>query len=532
MELEELYGTRVRFKKREPVVLVGLMDAQEEITVGGDGPLRLVFDDGDMPRTLYADEGSRFRFRTLEVKPAVVRYVVVVASEPSTKPDTLSARVSAWAARGRPARIVETGAILGMSGTLLDTRSRRLVIGPFAERAEADDFVASVSKEGLSELFVDELLERAPSGFVGIHDAAGRLLHKAKGSVFVSGLDGDKLRVFEVEFARGYRWHGRETREFWGDVYVALDRAGKLAAVNSVASEKLLRGLVPKELFADAPLEALKAQAVTARGEIFGKLAHRHFAEPFHVCSEQHCQVYAGAGGEAPRPTEAVDATRGRVAIRPRATPDTPLELVESYYSSSCGGYSETNDTVWGTSASPSLRARLDEIGTDPALDRFRSAMDDNILRSFLDSFPPVACARSKFLNAKKLRWKETFEGESLSAIAAKLGVGELTDVSILGRGPGHRIKGVRIVGRDKQVDVLRELPVRQLFNNLNSGLFVLDVEKDAKGAVVRVTFTGGGWGHGVGMCQQGAIARAQAGQGYEAILAHYYGGAELQRIY
>ncbi|MBI4820217.1 MAG: SpoIID/LytB domain-containing protein [Deltaproteobacteria bacterium] len=532
LALEELYGSRVRFKKRQPVVLVGLMDLQEQVVVAGDGPIRLVFHDGDMPRTIYADSGSRFRFRPIGAKPAELQYDVVVKSEASSGPDTLTAEIATWSARGRNARVTEGGALLGLSGTVLDTRRRRLSVGPFATKAAADEFVASVSQEGLSELFVEESIARPPEGGIAIHDGADRLIHKAIGSVFVSPLEGERARVFDVEYARGYRWHGRETREFWGDVYVAIDRAGKLAAVNSVPAEKLLLGLVPKELFADAPIEALKAQAVTARGEIFGKLAHRHFAEPFHLCSEQHCQVYAGAGGEAPRPSEAVEATKGRVAVRPRTSKDGPLELVESYYSSSCGGFSETNDVVWGTKPSPSLGARLDEIGTDPALERFRAHLDEPTLRVFLDSFPPVACARSKFLNAKKFRWKEIFEGEGLSQVAAKVGLSELTDVSILGRGPGNRVTGLRLKGKDKSVDVLRELPVRQLFNQLNSGLFVLDVEKDASGRVTRLTFTGGGWGHGVGMCQQGAIARAQAGHDYQRILSHYYGGAVVERIY
>jgi SpoIID/LytB domain protein len=73
---------------------------------------------------------------------------------------------------------------------------------------------------------------------------------------------------------------------------------------------------------------------------------------------------------------------------------------------------------------------------------------------------------------------------------------------------------------------------VRRLFSNLNSGMFVLDVKKDDDGFVESLTFTGGGWGHGVGMCQMGAIGRAEAGHSFSRILGHYYGGAVVERIY
>ncbi len=81
-------------------------------------------------------------------------------------------------------------------------------------------------------------------------------------------------------------------------------------------------------------------------------------------------------------------------------------------------------------------------------------------------------------------------------------------------------------------MDVHRELPVRRLFGNLNSGLFVLDVERDPKGRLTALRFTGGGWGHGVGMCQMGAIGRAEHGHDFGRILDHYYSGARVERIY
>ena len=64
-------------------------------------------------------------------------------------------------------------------------------------------------------------------------------------------------------------------------------------------------------MFASAPPEALKAQAVTARGEVLAKIGARHLTDPYVLCAEQHCQVYGGLGGERASTDAAVRATRG-----------------------------------------------------------------------------------------------------------------------------------------------------------------------------------------------------------------------------
>ena len=84
----------------------------------------------------------------------------------------------------------------------------------------------------------------------------------------------------------------------------------------------------------------------------------------------------------------------------------------------------------------------------------------------------------------------------------------------------------MRIAGSRASARVYGELQIRRLFRNLNSGMFV--VERSGSGW----TFVGGGWGHGSGMCQTGAIGRAQRGATYRDILAWYYSGAAPVRIY
>jgi len=107
-----------------------------------------------------------------------------------------------------------------------------------------------------------------------------------------------------------------------------------------------------------------------------------------------------------------------------------------------------------------------------------------------------------------------------------------LRDLVVEERGPGGRVVSLQLVGSKSSESIVHELPIRQLFGNLNSGAFVVELERAASGDITLATFRGGGWGHGVGMCQIGAIGRAEAGHGYRQILAHYYNGATVQQLY
>src|SRR6185295_11283512 len=163
---------------------------------------------------------------------------------------------------------------------------------------------------------------------------------------------------------------GSEDRRYWGAVYVTLDRDGALVVANAVGEDRLLAGLVPAEMYADAPAAALEAQAIAARTELLQKIGRRNLTDPFLLCSSQQCQVYAGAGKEDARTTRAVEATRGIVLLRDGGG------LVDVRYSASCGGRGEDNDAIWGGEPDPSLRGRVDSAGGPGGMTRIT---DDNI---------------------------------------------------------------------------------------------------------------------------------------------------------
>lgn len=516
LDVRRLHQKRLRFSDGEPQVSIGLGRHLPSAQVSSSRPLRLMFEEGGLPKRLFFDRPLR-----LEPEPTragTFRWWVVVATAPYRDHAGVDEPLATFEKLGMRAEVRTRGVVVALSGSVLDTRQRRVVVGGFEREDEAVALRQRLFEErGLSASIEVEPVD-LPGGQVAIRTAGGATLHRADGALAISPAVDHAVEVAD----RG---------AYSGHLYALCDRWSALTLVTSVGIERMLKGLVPAEIFAQAPAAALEAQAITARGAVLAKLGHRHFDEPFFLCNEQHCQVYAGVDREHPATDAAVDATRGLLAVRPHR-PGEPLQLVASVYSSTCGGHSENNEVVWDQAPSSSLRGRLDGPAEDPALAPYADGIDATNVRAWVESYPPTYEAKSSFVRADKYRWRVTYDKAEIDGLTASLGVGEVKKLEVLGRGPGGRVTGVRVHGARGTADVLRELPVRRRFGNLNSGLFVIDHHRRPDGSLERVEIIGGGWGHGVGMCQIGAIGRAEAGQGFREILAHYYGGAVVERLY
>jgi stage II sporulation protein D len=344
------------------------------------------------------------------------------------------------------------------------------------------------------------------------------------------------VEVEAIEFAKGYAWGGKQRRRYAGDLLMVAHPGGGVDLINHVGAEALLEGVVPAEMPASAPLEALKAQAVAAR-----TILHRQMRTPhgphsaYTLCAEQHCQVYAGLGAADPRASAAVGQTRGEVLQEAAAAGPAAPRLVDAVYSANCGGFSEDNEVVWGNAANVALRHRGD-FPEEPSRPSFwpQSSLTEATAVGFFQQSVPSYCAQSEGPQAARFRWRRRVSGAELGQRTAARWpkLGSLRDLQILGRGPGGRVRALGFVGEHGTAELRFELPIRQFFGNLNSGAFILEKQTDRQGLLQGVTFVGGGWGHGVGMCQTGAMGRARAGQTYRQILTHYYAQAELRRLY
>jgi stage II sporulation protein D len=511
---------RLDFRAGEPTVPIRLMEGRQDVTILPRGRVRLVLP-GTPEKTVEAPARTLLRVRRLAGVPADRRYRIQAAELAYADREGIAAERTAWEERGQTVRLQQLGQVYGIAGKIIDNRRTLVLLDPPLEESEArarqGDFLR---RWGARTVLAEEV--RTPAQVqLRLEDAEGTVLGTSEGPIRAETPDGAGFEVRSVEHSVGYPNHGFENRSYRGGLSFTADSAGKIAVVNLVSLEDLLRGLVPSEIFSAAPAEALKAQAVTARGEVLAKVGTRHLADPYLLCSEQHCAVYKGRSGESAATNAAVEATRGEALF------STQGRLVDSVYSAVCGGHTEDNEVVWGGVPDPSLRGRPDVI--DP-VERLPDPRRETA--RFLTFDFPAACRRGHFAQPTKYRWERRFTAEQMDALVEPLGVGAVQHLQVLERGVSGRVRALLVSGVRGATELRGELVIRRRFGMLNSALFTLAEERDGRGAPSAFVFKGGGWGHGVGLCQTGAIGRAELGQDYRAILRHYFNGAEVARIY
>ncbi len=516
--LEVLWGHRLDFSdKGEPLVTIRLMEGQREIAFRPRGPARVALRGGG---SVEVPAGARLSVRARRTAPAAIVHQPLLAEAPLAERERLEPVRRTFEEKGVLVLSRVVGAVYGIGGRVVDNRRELLLAAsdgsePGARRA-ADDLRARL---GARPAIHAEVVAR-PRGTLELRAEGGAPLGEADAALWVE-VEGDGGFVVEgVEHERAPNTRAREDRAYHGRLYVTLDAQGALAAIHGVSLEELLRGLVPSEMPGSSHLQALEAQAVTARSNVLAQIGTRHLTDPFMLCAEVHCQAYRGDAARTARSDEAVRATRGE-ALFGRAD----RTLVDAVYSAMCGGHGEDNDQVWGNAPNPSLRG-LPDLPPDEAARWTRGLADEARLRAFLAAAPDGWCRRPAAARKDRYRWERRFGQAELDAALAPLGVGRVRALAVRARGVSGRARVLEVDGDAGRAEIAGELKIRRLLGNLPSAMFVVD--RDGAATVLR----GGGWGHGAGMCQWGAVGRAEAGQGYREILRAYFSGAEVAKVY
>lgn len=296
-------------------------------------------------------------------------------------------------------------------------------------------------------------------------------------------------------------------KPYRGDLQFTASDSG-ISVVNIVRIDDYLRGVVPLEIGSRAlgDSAAVQAQAITARSYAYIHLAPE-LARAYDVTSGTQDQVYGGAAVETEVSSRAVESTRTLV-LRYAG------RVVNAPYSSTCGGQTAAASEIWRSNDEPYLQRVSDEI---PGTGRY-----------YCDIAP-------------RFRWTRTIEGPQLTAALAQYLAsyasvaggrpGVAQNVAVATRTPSGRV-GTLLITTDRGTYTLRGNDVRYVLRPpggeiLNSTYFSVVATPGANG-VAKVTLTGMGYGHGVGMCQWGAIGRARAGQDYRTILRTYYPGTTI----
>jgi len=343
--------------------------------------------------------------------------------------------------------------------------------------------------------------------FLIINVDQGKVMSAMPGPLnIVSG--GSPFYIFDLDYGQGGFWHKKIDRSFRGALKV-FEHGGKITLVNELSLEDYLYGVLPAEISTDSGDAALKAQAVAAR-TIAVRYRGRHKKEGFDFCADVHCQVYQGMSVEQPQASKAVDETRGQVLV----FADKPIE---AFYHADCGGALRSD--AFGPAGY--LKTQVDADSGDLPTSAYR------IFRWFLRDEP----AFCRGTGSSKFRWQRVYDPEDF-LLSFGYPISDLQDIDTGFRGEGLRYNQVKITTVAGTKELSGDLSIRTYFDQLKSSAFLVQIKRSADGKPGMLLFWGAGFGHGSGLCQDGAAGMSGAGFDYQAILAHYYPGAELKKKY
>ncbi len=406
-----------------------------------------------------------------------------------------------------------------------------LLSGPF--RASADSEGILLFDEG------DRVVARAPS-------------------VRLAAREGSTFRISDVTIGIRFHWERKEDQVFEGNLILTARGTDNIAIINEIPLENYLVSVISSEMSGTAPPEFLKVHSIISRSWLLAALerkntAHKPAERPgteelirwynredhdiFDVCADDHCQRYQGITKIiSDAAANAVNETRGYVIAYGGS-------VCDARYFKACGGITENYETAWEETPIPYL------VSISDSRDALPPVVSEEKAAEWVKSLPDVYCnTQDEELLAEILpgfdretthffRWKVEYTRSQLEEIIRqKSGIdfGTLQDLAPLERGPSGRIKRLKVTGSKQSIVIGKELEIRRWLSptHLYSSAFVVSKDFAPDGRPDRFVFNGAGWGHGVGLCQIGAAVMAKKGFTAKEILAHYFTGAGIKKIY
>jgi len=458
--------------------------------------------------------------------------------------------LTTWSLDSREEPFIRVGMVLpedGMDSILLKIPSRGYIVS--AGDAPGQMFrsvMAKVAVENGQVSFLSEGGVAGPADIVRIWPEEP--IPQARGA-------GVQLRG--VVAGRGFHWEKRIHPTVGGALEFRANR-GRLLVVNELAVEEYLPGVIAGEMSGDCPMEFLKCQTVVARAWVLAHTEKKHTHYPLDRCNDDCCQRYHGTTDLTERAVEAVRQTRGQVLV------DRQQNLIDTNYSKSCGGIIESPQHVWSVRKA-GQRATVD-APVDSEAHRF-FPMSEDLLREYLtgdwleraDVFcsPNIVPDSSLSSYLSKIdegggyfRWRVDYDRHDLEKILrekffshqdpSKVAfLNTLMNLRVCKRGDSGRAIDLEIeyldpMGVTHKAHVLTEYTIREVLHEkfLFSSAFLVEIQRDQASVPRRITLLGGGWGHGAGLCQIGALGMALKGYKYEAILKHYFEDVHVHTCY
>ena len=521
----------------KPRIRVGVLQHEDEMTFQTTGDFA-AFDLQGQP-VFEGKAGKTYSVSHKTEDPGEIHFAVRMNIRRNE--EEAQFKMKEWQAAGVEASLLRVGQVIPLGqGKSYDNREFWVLSRKFSSEKEADTFRRTLPDFG--GMKVVPVIVRPASGVVVLEgkeiDGGIRLRLKDPTARFI---------LNNIHVGIGFHWDHRESQEFSEELAFHIDRQGKLTAVNILDLETYLSAVNSSEMVPECSLEFLKSQTVVARNTVFATAGKHHFGDPFDLCADDHCQCFHGVAAIQERSKQAGEETRGEVLMY-------GTEVCDARYAKVCGGVGEAYQNVWDDLEVPYLTKFYDGPQTPEDLPDLHS---EEGAEAFLKSSPAVFCnpeayplpeylrkAHEHFNwqvgympEASGFRWEVRYTPEELGEIVEEKtgwGLGPILDIRPLERGDSGRIIYARLVGQNGEKIIGKELEIRWLLSrsHLYSSFFVIKRETDADGTVRALVLKGGGWGHGVGLCQVGAEIMGEQGHTYKQILTHYYPGSKVKKLY
>jgi len=352
------------------------------------------------------------------------------------------------------------------------------------------------------------------------------------------------LTVRNIVAGRSFHWR-KEIEQILPGSFEVHAESGHIVLVNKLSFEDYCACVIASEMSPECPASFAQAQATAARSWGYVFLRNKHPGEKFQICNDDDCQRYQGTTHLTQAAIDAVRKSSGYFLV------DESGMVCPAYYSKSCGGYLEEAKHSFGFSI-PELSSHAD----NPSGNKFDLTSDAH-LKEWIATPPADSFCSPKSLPEKTLRkylgavdeqgsyfrWSHRLSRQELSALVRErtvnAEVAEVLDLDYGARGTSGRLTSLSVrfldqAGKEKSLSLTSQYSIRRTlhYSFLFSSAFVHRWEKGNRASEDTLVLDGAGWGHGVGLCQIGAVGMALKGYSFEQILKNYFPGCELKRAY
>ena len=352
----------------------------------------------------------------------------------------------------------------------------------------------------------------------------------------------NNIDINPIIAGRGFHWQKKINVRVIGNVVIqVIDQS--LFVINKIYLEDYLMCVATSEMGSECPSSLLEAQTIVARSWILAATEKKHTKLGLDACNDDCCQRYQGISNISKSSIKAARNTRGKILMYKNTICDTR-------YSKSCGGRTEKGNNVWEIDYKPYLESASDSDYNDET-----NLSDEQSFEKWLTEQSLSFCG-PKFIEEKNLnkylgnvdekgkyhRWEVCYSNDELiKIIFDKTGKQflKITKIAPKKRGASGRIlhldvMGEKINGEKFSLSIKSEYEIRRILHPkfLYSSAFIIETNSKHNNDSYDFTLKGAGWGHGVGLCQIGALGMSLSGKKTEEIISHYYQQTNMKDIY